>query len=266
MDTRLHQQQQRRQQIGHSRRNPSTSTEDTDPFPEVLSWAALIDVQTTLRSPQTIPSDVLSKLEDSYTSSFELTSADQEETETESEDESGLDEDDMSVLSSLFDPTTLHVGVDLTCLEGLDDELLLCPHDAFAAICWADAVRVRQATPVRTLAPSHASTPTLAPAPAVPTAASASPSPPSYEDALLARGSKTKYRPSPLNPSRSRHAHVISRFPTSDGSDSDSDDARTFTDALSPTDTTDSAASSTSTTRRSCSLNLIFLYRTRRIP
>ncbi|KAG6920044.1 hypothetical protein DXG01_010112 [Tephrocybe rancida] len=41
---------------------------------------------------------------------------------------------------TFLDRTTLDVGFDHTCLEGLDDLLLHSPTDAYAAICWAEAV------------------------------------------------------------------------------------------------------------------------------
>ncbi|TFK45100.1 hypothetical protein BDQ12DRAFT_48246 [Crucibulum laeve] len=132
--------QQRGQQAAHSWKQPSTSTTaESDLFPEILSWAALIDVQTTLRYTQSIPSDISKP----------------EETDTAS--------DDMSILSSLFDPTTLDIGFDFTCLEGMDDMLLHSPTDAFTATCWEQAVRVPLSVPGSPRAHSYAersSTPT----------------------------------------------------------------------------------------------------------
>ncbi|KZT21110.1 hypothetical protein NEOLEDRAFT_803549 [Neolentinus lepideus HHB14362 ss-1] len=50
-----------------------------------------------------------------------------------------LDDDEVT-LSDWIDRTLLDLCFDLSCLEELDDQLLLAPLDAFAAICWADAV------------------------------------------------------------------------------------------------------------------------------
>ncbi|KAG6866687.1 hypothetical protein C0991_000797 [Blastosporella zonata] len=45
-----------------------------------------------------------------------------------------------STISAVLDRTTMEVGFDLSCLEGLDDQLLSFPINAYAAICWAEAV------------------------------------------------------------------------------------------------------------------------------
>ncbi|KAG6886321.1 hypothetical protein C0993_006731 [Termitomyces sp. T159_Od127] len=45
-----------------------------------------------------------------------------------------------SSIVAALDPTTLEVAFDHSCLEGLDDQLLNFPTDAYAAICWAEAV------------------------------------------------------------------------------------------------------------------------------
>ncbi|KAG6897710.1 hypothetical protein C0992_011920 [Termitomyces sp. T32_za158] len=45
-----------------------------------------------------------------------------------------------SSIVAALDPTTLEVAFDHSCLEGLDEQLLRFPTDAYAAICWAEAV------------------------------------------------------------------------------------------------------------------------------
>ncbi len=40
----------------------------------------------------------------------------------------------------VLDRTTLDVGFDIECLDGLDDMLLLSPFDAFTTECWAFAI------------------------------------------------------------------------------------------------------------------------------
>lgn len=53
------------------------------------------------------------------------------------------DDDDKSVLTVFDDLDNALLGVDFdsSCLEALDDQLILRPTDSFAAVCWADAVR-----------------------------------------------------------------------------------------------------------------------------
>jgi len=41
---------------------------------------------------------------------------------------------------SVLDRTAIEFDFDYSCLEGLDEQLLFFPTDAFAVICWADAV------------------------------------------------------------------------------------------------------------------------------
>jgi hypothetical protein len=43
-------------------------------------------------------------------------------------------------MTAILDPTTLDVEFDHSCLEGLEYQLLFFPADAFAAVCWAEAV------------------------------------------------------------------------------------------------------------------------------
>jgi len=44
------------------------------------------------------------------------------------------------LLPAIFDPTTLDVGFDLKCFDGLDDMLIYSPTSAFEEVCWSDVV------------------------------------------------------------------------------------------------------------------------------
>lgn len=48
--------------------------------------------------------------------------------------------DDQLTLHDCIDRALLDYGFDLSCLEELDEQLLLAPLEAFAAVCWAEAV------------------------------------------------------------------------------------------------------------------------------
>ncbi|KAJ8463979.1 hypothetical protein ONZ45_g17397 [Pleurotus djamor] len=57
------------------------------------------------------------------------------------DDESVWEEDDVpSPSMPLLDPVVIDIGFDCSCLDDLDEKLLLTPIDSFADICWADAV------------------------------------------------------------------------------------------------------------------------------
>lgn len=67
-------------------------------------------------------------------------------------------EADTMDLSSILDPTTLEIGFDWSCLEGLDDFLIHDPLEAFSEACWSEAIEqnepapsTRIATPTRLL-------------------------------------------------------------------------------------------------------------------
>lgn len=94
----------------------SVSTINTDLFPELLSWSAMMDVQPTSPCSQKVPLDV-SKRGDGDTVLGATLS-----------------------LSVILDPTTLEFGFDQSCFEGLDDLLVYSPMDAFSEFCWADAI------------------------------------------------------------------------------------------------------------------------------
>lgn len=84
--------------------------------PDFPSWH---DVQKSF--PRTVPQDI-------YKSG----------TDEGDEDENSWD--DRSPLFEIFDPTTVDVKFDHSCLNILDAQLLLHPFEAFADVCWADAV------------------------------------------------------------------------------------------------------------------------------
>jgi len=84
--------------------------------PDFPSWH---DVQKSF--PRTVPQDV-------YKSG------------TDEDDEEENSWDDRSTLFEIFDPTTIDVKFDRSCLDILDAQLLLHPFEAFADVCWADAV------------------------------------------------------------------------------------------------------------------------------
>ena len=58
-----------------------------------------------------------------------------------------------SVFLSVLDPTTLATGFDYSCFDGLDENLIHNPLDAFIEACWLDAVGASSSSP-------RASTPT----------------------------------------------------------------------------------------------------------
>ncbi|PPQ78590.1 hypothetical protein CVT25_010566 [Psilocybe cyanescens] len=99
--------------IRHSRF--SISTINTDLFPELISWSAMMKTQSMSPSSQSFPSDITRPPGDSET----------------------IMEMNLS-LSVIFDPTTLEVGFDSSCFDGLDDTLIYSPMSAFAEVCWAD--------------------------------------------------------------------------------------------------------------------------------
>lgn len=104
----------------------SVSTINSELFPELLSWSAIMNRQSTSPRPQIVP---LPKSDDGDTILAATLS-----------------------LSVILDPTTLEFGFDPSCFEGLDDLLVYSPMDAFSEFCWADAVHEDDS--------DHASSPT----------------------------------------------------------------------------------------------------------
>lgn len=95
----------------------SYSSINSDLFPELLSWSALMN-QPKSPCSQNIPTDI-----------------------SLSRRESGDIETVLDVtfsLSLVLDPSSLHFGFDYSCLAGLDDLLIYSPLDAFEECCWAE--------------------------------------------------------------------------------------------------------------------------------
>lgn len=111
----------------------------------------------------------------------------------------------------ILDQTTLNIGFDIECLDGLDNTLLLSPNDAFAALCWDT---IPQTPLPRPLIPKSL-------------AASAHKSPLSIiSEASIASKSSVKiprHRPAPLTITSGTSSGE-------EGYESDSDDLRTLGD------------------------------------
>lgn len=117
-------------QLEKSRFSVSTSI-NSDLFPELLSWSAIMGVQPTSSScSQKVPPIDVSKRGDGDTVLAATLS-----------------------LSLILDPTTLEFGFDHSCFEGLDDLLVYSPMDAFSEFCW-DAIREHDSDRVSSPTPS----------------------------------------------------------------------------------------------------------------
>jgi hypothetical protein len=96
----------------------------SDLFPELLSWAAFIDMTQRSHSvsplPQGMPNDIAEEEDDMF----------DDDMLTESEYHHPLS------LSRIFDPTTLAIGFDVSHFDGLDEQLIYSPHEAFFDLCW----------------------------------------------------------------------------------------------------------------------------------
>ncbi|KAG6861695.1 hypothetical protein C0995_013264 [Termitomyces sp. Mi166 len=93
-----------------------TFSQDSD-FPHTFSWSSPSDTMTSRQSySRSVSSDII------RFDNLEI-----------------VPPITWSIVAAL-DPTTLEVGFDHSCLEGLDEQLLKFPTDAYAAICWAEAV------------------------------------------------------------------------------------------------------------------------------
>jgi len=92
----------------------SVSTINTDLFPELLSWSAMMNSQSMTPFSQNFPSDVAKHGDPETILEVAL------------------------CLSAIFDPTTLNVGFDSSCFDGLDETLIYSPMTAYAEVCWAD--------------------------------------------------------------------------------------------------------------------------------
>ena len=98
----------------------SVSTINTDLFPELITWAAIIESQSPASCSQRIPTDVHSKREADADTLHETSPP-------------------SPALSLILDPTSLAFGFDQLCLEGLDDCLTYSPRESFEEACWEQA-------------------------------------------------------------------------------------------------------------------------------
>ncbi|KAF8959953.1 hypothetical protein BDZ97DRAFT_1366668 [Flammula alnicola] len=96
-----------------------STTINSDLFPELLSWSAMMDTQPASPCSQKFPSDVSKREPDVETVDTVLGAT--------------------LCLSLIFDPTSLDFGFDHSCLEGLDDLLVYSPTEAFEESCWTEA-------------------------------------------------------------------------------------------------------------------------------
>ena len=103
---------------------------------------------------QSIPSDITKPDTDTFRETVTI----HHETNAIPEDEADSVDEANLLLSSILDPTTLEFGFDQSCFDGLDDPVIHDPFEAFAAICWLDAVghngstsTVRATTPTQLL-------------------------------------------------------------------------------------------------------------------
>ncbi|KAG5645402.1 hypothetical protein DXG03_006226 [Asterophora parasitica] len=94
-----------------------TLSQDSD-FSNTFEWLISFDTVTSdnLKYRQSIPSDIMRF------------------------DDLDFFSHSSSPITTLLGRTALGVDFDYSCLEGLDNQLLFHPTDAFAAICWAEAV------------------------------------------------------------------------------------------------------------------------------
>jgi len=113
----------------------NVSTIDCELFPELLSWSALMNALPHSRS-QSIPSDVTKPDTDTFPETVTI----HHETNTIHEDEAPTVDEANSLLSSILDSTTVKAGFDQSCFDGLCDLIIHDPFEAFAEICWLDAV------------------------------------------------------------------------------------------------------------------------------
>lgn len=98
----------------------SVSTINTDLFPELITWAAIIESQSPASCSQKIPTDVHSKREADVDTVHETAPP-------------------SPALSLILDPTSLAFGFDQLCLEGLDNCLAYSPKESFEETCWEQA-------------------------------------------------------------------------------------------------------------------------------
>ena len=85
---------------------------------------------------QSIPSDVTKPDNDTFRETVTI----HHETNAIHEDDADTIDEAHLLLSSILDHTTLMAGFDKSCFDGLDDLVIHDPFEAFAEICWQDAV------------------------------------------------------------------------------------------------------------------------------
>ena len=101
---------------------------------------------------QSIPSDVTKPDNDTFRETVTI----HHETNAIHEDDAITVDEAHLLLSSILDRTTIAAGFDKSCFDGLDELVIHDPFEAFAEICWLDAVghngstsSMRVATPDR---------------------------------------------------------------------------------------------------------------------
>jgi len=119
----------------------SISTIDTELFPELLSWSALMNALPHSRT-QSIPSDITKPDTDTFRETLTIH---HHETNAIHDDADTVNEVNL-LLSSILDATTLEAGFDQSCFDGLDDKVIHDPFEAFAEICWLDAIGNNRST------------------------------------------------------------------------------------------------------------------------
>lgn len=88
--------------------------EDDGFIPDLPSWCTTLDLATFQPEPKSIPRDVGMDGEIAW--------------------------DDRSIVIDVIDPTSLSTNFDRSCLDSLEDRLLLHPYESFADVCWSTAV------------------------------------------------------------------------------------------------------------------------------
>ena len=101
---------------------------------------------------QSIPSDITKPDTDTFRETVTIHHDTIHEDDADTIDEASL------LYSSILDPTTLEVGFDHSCFDGLDGPVIHDPFEAFTEICWLDAVGHKGSTSTM-----RASTPTQLP-------------------------------------------------------------------------------------------------------
>lgn len=119
----------------------SVSTINTDLFPELITWAAVIEDHSPACCSQKVPIDVLSKREHDIDTVNETTVH------------------SLSELALVLDPTSLEFGFDRSCLDGLDDCLAYSPVEAFKETCWTQCTHSRPVRDTVAKSPRRSSTP-----------------------------------------------------------------------------------------------------------